>query len=191
MRTISAILIALAALATNACRLDMQDQPKYLPLQASSFFADGRAARPVPAGTISRDALNDTDTFHTGVDNGEPVTTIPVPVNLALLQRGEERFNIFCTPCHGYLGDGDGMVARRGFKQPADLVSDRIREVPPGYIFEVITNGYGAMPDHAEQIPPADRWAIVAYIRALQLSRNATLADVPAEGRAQLETQRQ
>lgn len=182
------VLLSLA-LFTSGCRLDMQDGPRYKPLQGSSFFADGRSARPIPAGTIAIDQLNDTDSIHTGAANGAFLETIPVPVNLALLRRGEQRFDIFCTPCHGYLGDGDGMVARRGFKIPANFNSDRVRQEPPGYLFQVITNGYGAMPDYADQIPTEDRWAIVAYVRALQLSQNAPLSDVPSQTQTQLQSQ--
>jgi mono/diheme cytochrome c family protein len=172
-----------------ACRQDMQDQPKYKPLAASSFFIDGRSARPIPAGTVARDALNDADVAHTGEDNGGYATTIPLPITQALLERGRERFDIYCSPCHGYLGDGDGMVARRGFKIPPSLHHERVRQAPPGYIFQVITNGYGAMGDYGDQVPPEDRWAIVAYIRALELARNATMADATPEGQAQLEAQ--
>jgi len=172
------------------CRQDMHDQPRYKPLAASAFFADGRSARPVPAGTIARDELDDTDTLHTGLVNAQFAESIPMPINRALLNRGQQRFNIYCSPCHGQLGNGDGMVARRGFRAPADLNSDRVRQEPPGYLFQVISNGYGAMGDYADQIPVDDRWAIVAYLRALELSRSATLADVPAPRKAALEAQR-
>jgi hypothetical protein len=165
----------------------MQDQPKYTPLEASSFFADGRSARPIPPNTISREQLNDTDSFHTGVANNTFLNTIPVAITRPLLERGQQRFNIYCSPCHGRLGDGNGMVARRGFKTPADFHTERLREAPPGYLFQVIGNGFGAMPDYASQIHrPEDRWAIVAYIRALQFSRNASVADVPPNIRPQL-----
>jgi mono/diheme cytochrome c family protein len=173
-------------LVTSACRQDMQDQPKYKPLAPSRFFADGRSARPIPAHTIARDELNDNDSFHTGEINGAFLDTIPLAVNLQLLERGHDRYNIFCSPCHGEVGDGLGMVARRGFQIPANLHTDRLRAVPPGYIYQVITNGYGAMPDHGDQIPVRDRWAIVAFVRALQLSHHATLADVPRAEREQL-----
>lgn len=170
-----------------ACRRDMQQQPKYLPLQPSRFFSDGRSARPVPAGVVATDELDARDSFHTGMANGTWLATIPVPVDAALLHRGRDRFDIFCSPCHSRLGDGHGMVAQRGVKQPANFHTDRIRREPPGYIFDVITNGFGGMGDYADQVPVRDRWAIVAYIRALQLSRSATVADVPPEVRARLE----
>jgi mono/diheme cytochrome c family protein len=176
-------------LALAGCRLDMQDQPKYKPLAASTFFIDGRSARPIPPGTVARDALNDTDVLHTGADGKGFAATIPLPVDQALLQRGQERFDIYCAPCHGYLGDGDGMVARRGFKIPPSLHQERVRQAAPGYIFQVISNGYGAMGDYGDQIPPEDRWAIVAYIRALELARGATMADATPEGQTQLEAQ--
>lgn len=185
----TSFLLALA-LITAACRQDMHDQPKYKPLAESSFFADGRAARPIPANTVARDALNDTDTYHTGSANGDFAPTIPVPITMELLQRGQDRFDIFCSPCHSRLGDGNGMVAQRGFRIPQNLTSERIRRVPPGYIFQVISNGYGGMPDHRDQIPVADRWAIVAYIRALELSREAPVSDLSPQQRSALESQR-
>ena len=184
-RTAIVMIVATFSLAT-ACRQDMQDQPKYKPLGESKFFADGRQARPIPAGTIARDELNDTDPFHTGVSNRQFLDTIPMDVDLKLLERGRDRFDIYCSPCHGRMGDGNGMVAQRGFRAPANFHSDRLRSVPPGYIFQVITNGYGAMGDYGDQIAVNDRWAIVAYLRALQLSRHAPVADVPADARGQL-----
>lgn len=179
--------LTITVMTVSACRRDMQDQPKYLPLQASAFFVDGRASRPVPPNTIARGHLNDNDAFHTGADNGTFLNTIPLPITKPLLERGQQRYNIYCSPCHGELGDGNGMVARRGFKIPANFHNDRLRQAPPGYLFQVISNGYGAMPDYADQIPHVeDRWAIVAYIRALQLSRNATAADVPQGEKSKL-----
>jgi hypothetical protein len=168
------------------CRRDMQDQPKYKPLGQNNFFADGRDARPIPAGTIARDELNDDDPVHTGAENGRFLEMIPLPLTAALLERGRDRFDIFCSPCHGRIGDGYGMVRQRGFWIPANLHTDRLRAVPPGYIYQVIRNGYGAMPDHGDQIPVHDRWAIVAYVRALQLSQNAKISDVPSEERSRL-----
>jgi mono/diheme cytochrome c family protein len=171
------------------CRRDMQHQPKALPLEASRFFADGRTERPIPPHTIARSELDDDQSFYTGASNGQFLASIPAPITRQLLLRGQQRFDIYCTPCHGILGDGDGMVARRGFKWPANFHTDRLRQAPPGYIYQVISRGYGAMPDYAEQIAPPDRWAIVAYVRALQLSRHATVADVPAQDRAKLDAQ--
>ncbi|HTS28135.1 MAG TPA: cytochrome c [Bryobacteraceae bacterium] len=187
MKNSASIPICLILLA--ACRQDMHDQPKYKPLAASQFFADGRSARPAPAFTIARDQLADTDEMHTGAAGGAFLASIPVPVDAALLSRGRQRFDIYCSPCHGRIGNGDGMIARRGFKAPADLNSVRVRRAPPGYIFQVIRNGYGAMGDYRDQVSAADAWAIVAYIRALELSRGAILADVPDDQRAHLEAQ--
>ncbi len=172
--------------ATAACRRDMQDQPKYTPLQPSSFFVDGRSARPIPANTIARGHLNDEDAFHTGAENGAFLDSIPVALSRPVLERGRQRYDIYCAPCHSGLGDGNGMIARRGFKIPANFHTDRLRQAPPGYIFQVISNGYGAMPDYSHQINVNDRWAIVAYVKALQLSRNATAADVPPEAKSKL-----
>lgn len=183
----SSAAVTFLAVLLAGCRQDMQDQPKYKPLAASRFFADGRAARPTPAFTIARDELEDNDDFHTGGSGTMFLASIPVKVDAQLLQRGRERFDIYCSPCHGRLGNGDGMIARRGFKAPADLASDRVRQAPPGYIFQVIRNGYGAMGDYRDQVSAADAWAIVAYIRALELSRGATIADVAPEQRGQLE----
>ena len=129
--------------------------------------------------------------MHTGKTGADWTATIPVPVTLGLLRRGQERFDIFCAPCHSRIGDGNGMVERRGFLRPADLHSDRVRQEPPGYLFDVITNGFGAMPDYGDQIPVADCWAIVAYMRALELSRNATLNDVAPDVRNQVANLRQ
>jgi hypothetical protein len=191
LRTLSAIAILPLLLPLAACRQDMQDQPKYKPLGRSRFFADGRESRATPAGTIARDELNNTDSFHTGAANGTFLDTIPLKVDSNVLHRGQERFDIYCGPCHGRTGDGNGMVAQRGLKIPADLHTDRLRSVPPGYIYLVIKNGYGAMGDYGDQIAVNDRWAIVAYVRALQLSRDATVNDVPPEQRGQLSTQNQ
>jgi mono/diheme cytochrome c family protein len=180
--------LCLLSLGVTACRQDMQDQPKYKPLGKSRFFVDGRDSRPIPAGTIARDELADKDSLHTGAaPGGGFLTTIPVPLDVKLLDRGQDRFNIYCSPCHGRIGDGDGMVHRRGFWIPPTLHTDRLRTVAPGYIYQVIANGYGAMPDYKDSIAPHDRWAIVAYIRALQLSRHATPNDVPDNMRGVLD----
>ena len=183
-----AVLLALAAGA--ACRQDMQIQPKYTPLEPSSFFDDGRSARPIPEGAVARGHLEENVAFYTGKGpNGKPVDTLPFPVTLAVLERGQQRYDIYCSPCHDRTGSGQGMVVRRGFRRPPSLHTDRLRQAPNGYIFDVITNGFGAMPDYAAQVTAADRWAIVAYERALQLSQNASLNDVPPEARAQLGSQ--
>jgi mono/diheme cytochrome c family protein len=189
MNRVCIIVVLASVVLCTACRQDMQDQPKYKPLGENTFFPDGRNSRPIPANTIALDELNDTGAYHTGMSNGTFVDTIPAPINVKLLNRGHDRYDIFCSPCHGRLGDGNGMVAQRGLRAPANFHTDRLRSVPPGYIFQVITSGYGGMGDYADQVPVDDRWAIVAYIRALQLSRDASLSDVPADARAQLGVQ--
>ena len=177
----------LALAATVACRQDMHDQPKYIPLRPSDFFADGRSERPLVEGSVARGHLKDDVAFYTGKGpDGKPVDTFPFPVTKDVIERGQQRFNIYCTPCHGHLGNGDGMIPRRGFRHPPSYHQDRLRNVPNGYIFDVISTGFGAMPDYAAQIEPRDRWAIVAYVRALQLSQNASIADVPADARGAL-----
>jgi hypothetical protein len=181
------ISVALAAVSLTACRQDMQDQPKYPPLRPSDFFGDGRSERQLIDGTIPRGHLNDDALFYTGLGpDGKPADTFPFPVTKDVILRGRQRFNIYCAPCHDRLGNGDGMIVRRGYRKPPSYHIERLRKVPNGYIFDVITNGFGAMPDYAAQVPPADRWAIVAYVRALQLSQSASINDVPPDARAQL-----
>lgn len=196
MKTIRLVAVLAAVVMSSACRQDMQDQPKYKPLGENRFFADGRDSRPIPPGTIARDEGDAADSLHTGNQNGagdqsgQFLDAIPMPVDMKLLQRGRDRFDIYCSPCHGRVGDGNGMVAQRGLRAPANLHTDRLREAPPGYLYQVITNGYGGMGDYGDQVLPHDRWAIVAYIRALQLSRNQQASAIPAEARAQLAAQR-
>jgi mono/diheme cytochrome c family protein len=165
----------------------MHDQPKYSAFEQSSFFPDNSSARPPLAGTVARGDLRDDVVLHTGKEGDAPATAFPFPIDERVMARGQERFNIYCAPCHGLTGDGDGMIVRRGFSRPPSLIDPRLREMPPGHFFEVITNGFGAMPDHAAQIKPADRWAIAAYIRALQLAGSATLDDVPPAERSRLQ----
>jgi len=181
------LAIAVSLLALAGCRQDMHDQPKYIPLRPSDFFADGRSARPIPEGTVSRGNLKEDTLYYTGKGaDGKPSNEFPMPVTKELILRGEQRYNIYCTPCHDRTGNGNGMIVRRGYRRPPTYHSDRMREQPNGYYYDVITNGFGAMPDYAAQIQPQDRWAIVAYIRALQLSQQASINDVPAEARGQL-----
>jgi mono/diheme cytochrome c family protein len=180
-----AAILAFILLAP-ACRRDMQDQPKYVPLRPSTFFDDQRSARPLPANTVARGHLDLDTELYTGMQGGKPVDRFPFPITRDVLARGQERFNIYCAPCHDRLGNGDGMIVRRGYRRPPSYHIDRLRQVPDGYIYDVIANGFGAMPDYAQQIPPRDRWAIVAYVRALQYSRQATLADVPPDKRGEL-----
>src|ERR1035437_2882553 len=163
--------LVLSLLLLSACRQHMHDQPKYVPLRPSDFFADGRSARPFIEGTVARGHLNDDTLLYTGKGaDGKPSNEFPMPVTKALILRGEQRYNVYCTPCHDRTGSGNGMIVRRGYRRPPTYHSDRLRQQPNGYLYDVITNGFGAMPDYAAQIQPPDRWAIVAYIRALQLS---------------------
>jgi hypothetical protein len=162
-------------------RQDMADQPKNRPLSPSDFFADGRSERPLVENTVARGSVENDALFVPKDSNN-----FPLPVNLELLERGEERYKIFCTPCHGLQGDGNGMVAMRGMKHPPSYHQDRLRQAPNGYFYDNIANGFGQMLGYSAQIPPRDRWAIIAYIRALQLSRNAKATDLPAELREKL-----
>lgn len=185
------VLLAAVSLTSVGCRQDMQIQPKYPPLSRSWFYPDGRSARPIPPDTIAIDEVNLDPAMDTGSVNGQFVTTIPMTVDADLLARGQNRFNIYCSPCHGPTGYGNGMIATRGFEQPANLNGERVRNAPPGYIYQVIVHGYGAMAPYNYQIRSSrDRWAIVSYIRALELSHGATLDDVPEQERPKLEAQR-
>ncbi len=165
----------------------MHDTPRYEVYEANSSFQDGRASRELPAGTVARGQLRDDDHFYTGKVDGEFASTFPFAVSASDLQRGQERYGVYCTPCHGLVGDGKGMVVQRGLRQAPTYHQDRLRQVAPGYFYDVISNGFGAMQGYAEQVPPRDRWLIAAYVRALQLSQNATVADVPAADRARLD----
>jgi mono/diheme cytochrome c family protein len=168
----------LVLLAGCSLKQDMAHQPKNRPLSPSDFFTDGRSERPLLENTVARGSLV-ADALFVPKDSN----TFPLPVTQELLERGEERYKIFCTPCHGLQGDGNGMIAMRGMKHPPSYHQDRLRQIPHGYIYDVITNGFGAMYGYSAQIPPRDRWAIVAYVRALQLSRNAKITELPAEVR--------
>jgi mono/diheme cytochrome c family protein len=168
------------------CQQKMADQPRYKPLQKSDFFEDQSASRPLVEGTVARGQLNADDQFYTGKISGEPAKNFPFPIDRQMLLRGQERFNIFCSPCHDRVGGGQGMIVRRGYRPPPSFHIDRLRAAPPGHFFDVMSHGFGAMPDYAEQIAPEDRWAIVAYIRALQLSQHAEIGDVPESERPAL-----
>jgi len=174
------------SVALMSCRQDMHDQPKFKGYRGTSLFADKRSARPVVEGTVARGQLREDEKFYTGKADGKPIAELPVPLTRQLLDRGRERYDIFCAPCHDRTGAGLGMVVRRGFRRPNSLHIDRLRESPVGYFYDVMTSGFGSMADYAAQIEPADRWAITAYIRALQLSQRAALADVPEDERAKL-----
>ena len=174
--------------ASVGCRQEMYDQPRYKPLAKSDFFEDGRAARPLVDGTVARGTLAPFAPAGGGAP-GALATELPVPLTRELLVRGRERYGIFCAPCHDATGGGQGMVVRRGYRPPPSLHVERLRDAPVGHLYDVMTRGVGAMPDYAQQVPPADRWAIAAYVRALQASQRAAVADVPPAERAKLETE--
>src|SRR5579863_9064990 len=183
MRTFRKIspLGLLAVWVLAGCRQDMHNQPRFKPLSKSDFYPDQRSARPPVEGTVARGQLYDDTYFYTGKVGNNPGDVMPFPVTKQVLERGRERYNIFCAACHSRLGDGNGFVPSRGFaRKPPSFHIVRLQKAPVGYFYDVITEGFGIMPDYASQIPPQDRWDIVAYVRALQLSQNATLADVPA-----------
>ncbi len=187
MDTAKALAIGLLLVTGAACRQDMHNQPKYIPLRGSEFFEDQRSARPFVEGTVARGHLNDDARLYTGKVNGQDTTEFPFPIDQKVMARGRERYDIYCSPCHGRTGQGDGMVVRRGYRRPPSYYDDKMRNATVGHFFDVMTNGFGAMPDYAAQIRPEDRWAIAAYIRALQLSGHATVDDVPSGARGELD----
>ena len=175
MRALLALL-----LLTAGCRQNMHNQNKVRPFRQSTFYADGLSARPIPPDTVARGGPGEKIAPYDGLTVWRGPVQAPPPITLALLRRGQERFNIYCSPCHDRTGNGHGMIVRRGFKQPTSYHSDRLRNVPIDYFYQVMTEGFGVMPSYAAQVPPEDRWAIAAYVRALQYSQNARLADLPA-----------
>jgi mono/diheme cytochrome c family protein len=183
--TAAVLVVALAGV--SACRQDMHDAPRYKPLQESDIYGDKRSARPIIEGTVARGFLKADDVFYTGMQSGTPVEKIPMPLTDAVVARGRERFNIYCSPCHGIAGDGDGMIVKRGYKRPTSYHDPRLRNERAGYFFDVMTRGFGQMPDYAAQVAPRDRWAIVAYIRALQLSQHASVGDLTPEDKGRLD----
>jgi mono/diheme cytochrome c family protein len=178
VRNACLLLSAVCLLVCTACRQDMHTQPRYNPEAASTFFDDGRSERPVIPGTVARTQLRTDEAFYIGKVNGVEVNTFPFPITPKVLARGQERYNIYCTPCHDRVGDGRGMIVQRGFPPPPSYHIDRLRQAPVGHFFSVMTNGYGTMYSYAARISPEDRWAIAAYIRALQLSQDAKLTDL-------------
>jgi len=178
---------ALLVLVLSGCQQKMADQPRLDPLEETSFFEDGRAARPRVEGTVARGEARQDTLRYSGKVDGELSEVFPVAVTRPVIERGGERYEIFCRPCHGTLGNGNGIVPQRGFTQPPSFHSPHLRAMPPGYFFDIITNGFGAMSSYKDRVPPNDRWAIVAYIRALQLSQNARIDDVPEDERRDLE----
>jgi mono/diheme cytochrome c family protein len=180
------LAVVFAAAAVAGCRQDMHDAPRIEAYEANAFFADGRGSRTPPTGTVARGWLRQDEALYTGRSNGELVAEFPFPISAQDMVRGRERYNIYCSPCHGLLGDGQGMVVQRGLRRAASYHQDRLRDEKVGYFYDVITNGFGAMQGYAEQVPVRDRWLIVAYVRALQLSQHATMAEVPREAQPAL-----
>jgi mono/diheme cytochrome c family protein len=181
LRKLSMAAVVIMIVVFGACRIDMHVQPRQNPLSRSDFFADQRSARPPVEGTVARGQLREDTYFYTGKVGSSPGDYMPFKVTKDVLERGRDRFNIFCAPCHSRLGDGNGFVPSRGFaRRPPSYHIERLQKAPLGYFYDVMTNGFGIMPDYASQISAQDRWNIVAYIRALQLSQNATASDVPS-----------
>jgi mono/diheme cytochrome c family protein len=185
------VLGACIVLTLSACRQDMHNQPKYVTYRSSEFFKDGLSARPQVVGTVAQDQLHADTYLYTGRIGTKEGDQFPFPITEAVMERGRERYDIYCSPCHSRVGDGNGMIVKRGYRQAANLHLPRYLSQPVGHYYDVISHGWGAMPDYSTQIEPADRWAIAAYIRALQFAQNGTLADVPAEQRGQLKDQSQ
>jgi len=180
LRRVVAVCAVAAAGLLAGCRQDMQDQPKFIPQRGTDFYADGRSARPQVENTVARGQLHEDAYFYTGLQGGKEGDGIPFPVTMEVLQRGQERYNIYCTPCHSRVGNGAGMIVQRGYRPAGNFHTARLMAAPLGHFFNVMTNGYGAMPDYAAQLTPQDRWAVVAYIKALQLSQDAKPGDVAA-----------
>jgi len=189
------LLLLLSSSILVACAGNMREQPHIVPYEESDFFPDKLSARQPPTHTIARGQLGDDPTLYGPIGTPTPgqgstsasQDVYPFAITREVLERGQERFNIYCSPCHGRAGDGNGMIVKRGYKRPPSLYEQRLVNAPASHFFNVITNGYGSMPDYRAQVAPQDRWAIIAYIRALQLSRNATIQDVPADKRGELE----
>lgn len=185
-RTMAIASITLAGVFLSGCRLDMHIQPKYLPYDPSNFFDDGRSERqPVP-GTVARGHLRLDELLYTGKENGVLANRFPFPITRADLERGRERFDIYCTPCHDHTGSGQGMIVQRGFPPPPSYHIDRLRNAPAGHFFDVMTNGFGSMYSYSSRVSPEDRWRIISYIRALQLAQHASLSDIPESERNKL-----
>ena len=188
-RSAAVAVMAIACLVLG-CRQDMHDQARYEPFEGNPSFADGRASRPLVPGTVARGHLQADEAVYRGMRDGQVLDRNPLPVDMALLERGRERYEIYCTPCHDRVGYGRGMIVQRGYKQPSSFHVDRLRDAPDGYFFQAITNGFGVMPSYALQTKPQDRWAIIAYIRALQLSQFADIDDLNTDELEALEASR-
>lgn len=184
--TLASKLGALGAMAATlvlaGCRQDMQNEPKFIPQRGTTFYASGRSVRPQVEDTVARNQGVEDSYFYTGIQDGKEGDGLPIPLTQATMARGQERYNIYCTPCHSRVGNGEGMIVQRGYLPAGNFHTDRLRKAPLGHFFAVMSNGYGAMPDYAAQLTPADRWAVAAYIRALQLSQNAKQSDVASGG---------
>ena len=181
-----ALCLAVACKGRGPTLQQMATQPSYQPLQESEFFADGMSARPRIPGTVARGEIQNDGYISTGLINGQPGDGFPFPITMDVMNRGQERFNIYCSECHGKLGDGNGMVPSRGYRHPPSYHTDQLRAAKTGHFFDVITHGFGSMPPYAVQVNVRDRWAIVAYIRALQLSQHGTISDLPPDMQAKL-----
>lgn len=179
-------LLVATVLLSLSCRQEMRDDSRVKPYQETPFFLDRNSSRPLVKGVVARGEAQTDDFFYAGQINGHLVRGFPAPVTLDELKKGRERYNVYCSVCHGFTGTGDGMIVQRGFPTPPSFHDQRLREAPEGHFFNVITNGYGAMYSYASRVETSERWAIIAYIRALQHARNATVNDVPAEDRLQL-----
>ena len=177
LNRIAAVCGVAAVSLLAGCRQDMQDQPKFIPQRGTDFYADGRSARPQVENTVARGQLHEDTYFYTGLQDGKEGNAMPFPATMQVLERGQERYNIYCTPCHSRVGNGAGMIVQRGYRPAGNFHTPRLMSAPLGHFFAVMTNGYGSMPSYSAQIAPLDRWAIVAYIRALQLSQNAKPED--------------
>jgi mono/diheme cytochrome c family protein len=184
-----AAFVAVGALSLfgAACRQDMHNAPRVDPYEETDAFPDGRGMRPLPEGTVARGHLNEDELMFTGKVNGQLVDQFPFPVTRDVLERGHDRFNVYCSPCHGRTAEGNGMIVQRGLRPPPSFHDDKIRTQPVGYYFDVMTNGFGAMQDYRMQLEPKDRWAVASYIRALQYSQRASVADVPSDKRGELD----
>ncbi|MEP0823512.1 MAG: cytochrome c [Ignavibacterium sp.] len=185
-RSIHSLLVSGLVLVLSGCHLDMYDQPKYAPLTSNVFSSDSSSARPLPEGVVARGHARTDELLYTGRIQGKFSALFPFPVTEQVLRRGQDRFNTFCSPCHGRLGDGNGMIVQRRFPRPRSFHNDTLRAEPPGYYFDVITNGFGRMYSYAASVKPEDRWAIIAYIRALQLSRRVPVGTLSPDERALL-----
>jgi mono/diheme cytochrome c family protein len=181
-------LVAALGMVAAGCRQDMHQAARYDPLERSDFYADQRSSRPLVEGTVARGFLRDDARFYAGKDGATLVSDIPTPVTKELLVRGQDRFDVYCSPCHGRTGEGNGMIVQRGLKQPPSFHTERLRAQVDGYYYDVMTNGFGAMQDYSAQVAPQDRWAIVAYVRALQYSRRVNVADLPEAERAKIQS---